>query len=59
MTCGSADSYLYVWNANSAKMLFKLPGHLGSVNAVDFHPKEPIVLSAGSDKQIYLGELRI
>ena len=37
-------------------MLYKLPGHLGSVNDVDFHSVEPIILSASSDKQIYLGE---
>ena len=33
-----------------------IAGHLGSVNDVDFHRVEPIVLSASSDKQIYLGE---
>ena len=38
------------------KMLYKLPGHMGSVNEVDFHRLEPIVMSVGSDKQIYLGE---
>ena len=36
--------------------MYKLPGHLGSVNDVDFHKLEPIVMSVGSDKQIYLGE---
>ena len=36
--------------------MYKLPGHLGSVNDVDFHRMEPIVLSASNDKQIYLGE---
>ena len=33
-----------------------IAGHLGSVNDVDFHKVEPIILSASSDKQIYLGE---
>ena len=33
-----------------------IAGHLGSVNDVDFHRVEPIILSASSDKQIYLGE---
>ena len=32
-------------------------GHAGSVNEVVFHPKEPIVGSCSSDKNIYLGEL--
>jgi hypothetical protein len=27
------------------------------VNGVDFHPTEPIFLSAGSDRRIYLGEI--
>ena len=51
---------------------YKLPGHAGCVNEVDFHPFEPIIASASSDKkvskaeasafltgreQIYLGEL--
>ena len=24
------------------RLIYKLPGHLGSVNDVQFHPKEPI-----------------
>ena len=47
---------VYVWDINTRKIVYKLPGHLGSVNDVDFHKIEPIILSAGSDKQIYLGE---
>jgi Prp8 binding protein len=38
-------------------VLYKLPGHEGAVNEVTFHPKEPIIGSAGSDGKIYLGEL--
>ena len=37
----------------------ELPGHSGSVNEAVFHPQEPIVASAGSDKQIYVGELAL
>lgn len=29
----------------------------GSINDVDFHPNEPIILSGSSDKNLYLGEL--
>ena len=47
---------VYVWETASRKIVYKLPGHLGSVNDVDFHSIEPIILSAGSDKQVYLGE---
>lgn len=42
VTCGSADRFVYIWNANDGKILYKLSGHLGQVNEVCFHPKEPI-----------------
>uniref|UniRef100_A0A914GYA5 Uncharacterized protein n=1 Tax=Globodera rostochiensis TaxID=31243 RepID=A0A914GYA5_GLORO len=57
VSCGSSDRFVYIWDVGSRNIAYKLPGHQGSVNAVDFHPKEPIVLSAGSDKRIFLGEL--
>jgi len=41
------------------RLVYELPGHTGSVNAVDFHPDEPIILSGSSDKKIYLGEIDI
>jgi len=56
VAAGSSDRNVYVWDINTRKIVYKLPGHLGSVNDVDFHKIEPIILSAGSDKQIYLGE---
>jgi len=57
ISAGSGDRFLYVWDTTSRRVLYKLPGHAGSINDVDFHPHEPIVLSASSDKKIYLGEL--
>jgi len=48
---------VYVWNASTRQIEYKLPGHLGSANDAVFHPTEPIVASGASDKQIYLGEL--
>ncbi|XP_057309670.1 U5 small nuclear ribonucleoprotein 40 kDa protein-like [Hydractinia symbiolongicarpus] len=54
---GSADRFVYVWDTVTRKILYKLPGHNGSVNDVDFHPDEPILMSCGSDRKIYLGEL--
>ncbi|VDN20307.1 unnamed protein product [Gongylonema pulchrum] len=42
ISCGSSDRYVYVWDVSSRRVLYKLPGHQGSVNATDFHPKEPI-----------------
>ena len=75
VAAGSADRFVYVWDTATRRILYKLPGHLGSVNDVDFHLIEPIgkkvicvapthvyistflsVLSASSDKSIYLGE---
>lgn len=42
VSAGSADRFVYIWNANDGRILYKLSGHLGSVNEVAFHPKEPI-----------------
>jgi WD40 repeat protein len=42
ISAGSADKCVYIWEKMSGKILYKLPGHLGSVNEVDFHPFEPI-----------------
>lgn len=57
VTSGSADRMVYIWDTTSRRILYKLPGHTGSVNEAAFHPKEPIIGSCGSDKQIYLGEI--
>jgi Prp8 binding protein len=57
VSAGSSDKFLYIWEAQTAKIAYKLPGHLGSVNDVDFHPNEPIIASGSSDRKVYLGEL--
>lgn len=57
ISCGSADRFMYIWDTTSRRILYKLPGHNGSVNDIDFHPSEPIIMSGSSDKQIYLGEI--
>ncbi|KAL1447977.1 hypothetical protein MTO96_006549 [Rhipicephalus appendiculatus] len=57
VTAGSADRYVHIWDTTSRRLIYKLPGHNGSVNDIQFHPKEPIVLSVASDKQVYLGEI--
>jgi len=54
---GSSDRYLHIWDAKSGQLTYSLPGHTGSVNDVSFHPLEPIVASASSDRKVYLGEL--
>ncbi|KAI8475516.1 MAG: WD40 repeat-like protein [Monoraphidium minutum] len=57
VAAGSADRIVYVWDADTLQLEYALPGHKGSVNEVAFHPKEPIVASASSDRTIYLGEI--
>lgn len=57
VSAGSGDRFLYIWDTTSRRILYKLPGHNGSVNDVHFHPTEPIIVSGSSDKIIYLGEL--
>ena len=42
VSAGSADRFVYIWDSNTRKIMYKLPGHLGSVNDVDFHKVEPI-----------------
>lgn len=54
---GSTDRCVYVWDTTSKKILYKLPGHKGVVNQVVFHPTQPIILSCGTDKNVYLGEI--
>ena len=57
VTAGSACRNVFVWDFDSRRVLYKLPGHDGAVNETSFHPTEPIVGSAGSDGKIFLGEL--
>ena len=57
VTAGSSNRMVYIWDTTSRRILYKLPGHNGSVNETAFHPNEPIIGSCSSDKQIYLGEL--
>lgn len=57
ISAGSADKFHYIWETDNSNIAYKLPGHLGSINDVAFHPKEPIIVSASSDKKLFLGEL--
>ncbi|EGG07925.1 uncharacterized protein MELLADRAFT_71582 [Melampsora larici-populina 98AG31] len=54
---GAADRSLTIWHVNTGNILYKLPGHKGTVTSCDFHPKEPIIASGGVDRQVFLGEL--
>ncbi|OOF91034.1 hypothetical protein ASPCADRAFT_211634 [Aspergillus carbonarius ITEM 5010] len=58
IAAGSGDRSVVVWNSKSGKILYKLPGHKGTVNDVRFSPNnEPIVVSGSSDRTLMLGEL--
>ncbi|KAK4705077.1 Prp8 binding protein, partial [Phenoliferia sp. Uapishka_3] len=54
---GGADRSLTIWDATTGEIKYKLPGHTGTVVATDWSPKEPIVVSAGVEGVIYLGEV--
>ncbi|XP_065506690.1 U5 small nuclear ribonucleoprotein 40 kDa protein isoform X1 [Caloenas nicobarica] len=49
---GSADRFVYVWDTTSRRILYKLPGHAGSVNELAFHPEEPIRTLAPSARSL-------
>jgi len=59
IAAGSSDRFVYVWDVESKQMLYKLPGHRGAITEVGFHPKEPIIVSCGLDKQVFLGEIKL
>jgi Prp8 binding protein len=54
---GAADRTVVVWEVKSGRIVYKLPGHKGCVNDVDWHPREPVIVSASTDGMLYLGEL--
>ncbi|KHN95185.1 WD40/YVTN repeat-like-containing domain protein [Metarhizium album ARSEF 1941] len=59
IAAASADGTVVVWSSGNGKLLYKLPGHKGTVNSAEFAPgKEPILLSASSDRTMLLGELK-
>ncbi|KAJ7572447.1 U5 snRNP complex subunit [Mycena floridula] len=55
---GGADRMVCIWDVESGRLLYKLPGHKGTVTAVDFHPKEPIILTGSKDGTMLLGEIQ-
>lgn len=57
IAAGSSDNFVYVWDVATGRVQYKLPGHRACVSMVDFHPLEPIIASAGADKQIFVGEI--
>ncbi|KAI8950031.1 WD40 repeat-like protein [Xylaria longipes] len=59
IAAGAGDGAVVIWSNDNGKLLYRLPGHKGTVNCAEFTPNdEPIILSASSDRRILLGELR-
>ncbi|KAJ3191637.1 hypothetical protein HK101_007535 [Irineochytrium annulatum] len=54
VAAGSADRSVVVWEVATRRIVYKLPGHKGCVTEVDWHPKEPIILSGSNDKTLFL-----
>lgn len=57
ISAGSSDRFAYIWDVRTKRIMYKLPGHAGSVSDIDFHPIEPIISSCSADKVILLGEI--
>lgn len=57
--CGSSDRNAYIFDTLSGSTKHILPGHTGTVTEVDFHPKQPIIASSATDKNIFLGEVKL
>lgn len=56
LAAGGGERRVQLWT-EEGRALYDLSGHRAAVTAVQLHPHQPIVLSAGVDKLIYLGEL--
>ncbi|KAJ9089366.1 hypothetical protein DSO57_1013738 [Entomophthora muscae] len=54
---GGGDRSVTIWEVATGRLAYKLPGHKGCVNQVDFHPTEPIILSGSTDRTLFLGEV--
>lgn len=56
---GGGDRSCTVWNVESGKIEYKLPGHRGSCTAAIFHPREPVLLTASTDWTMLLAEIEL
>lgn len=55
-SCGSADRLVHLWETARYSEVCAWPGHKASVNEVAFHPTQPVLVSASSDRTIVVGE---
>lgn len=56
IAAGSGDRTAVIWDSHTRKILYKLQGHIGSVNDVSFN-LDGLVASASSDRTVILYEL--
>ena len=54
---GCGDRSVMIWNASTGRIAYKLPGHKGCVNQVDW--TGTILASGSSDRNIFVGELNL
>ena len=55
IACGGGDRSVAIWETGTGKMVYKLPGHKGCVNEVDW--ADSMILSGSNDQTLFLGEL--
>ncbi|KAI9090465.1 CG3436-like protein [Phlyctochytrium arcticum] len=54
---GSGDRSVVVWDVSSQRIVYKLPGHKGVCNQVDW--TDTIIASASNDRTLFIGELNV
>ena len=59
VSAGSADKLLKVWRVEDEKLIITMDGHEGSINDIDFHPKQNILVSASTDQKLFVGYVEL
>ena len=57
VSVGCGDRSVLIWNFATEKIAYKLPGHKGCVNQVDW--ADSMIVSASSDRTLFIGELNV
>lgn len=59
ITGGSSDGMVYLWDTRTGKIHDRLGGHNAAVTDVAIHPSRRILLSASTDRTLYLGNYEL
>ncbi len=54
---GTMDNKVVVWRKNNSEALYKLSGHIGTINSLAFTPDSKYILSASQDKTLKVWDL--